>query len=50
VDEIRLAQAHHVTMIPERIVEGMSEDGVSLRLRHTPANRRSMMFCMPTLS
>jgi thioredoxin reductase len=34
VDEIRLAQPHRVTMIPERTVEGMSEDGVSLRLRH----------------
>jgi len=34
VDEIRLAQEHHVTMIPERVVENVNEDGVSLRIRH----------------
>lgn len=34
IDEIRLAQKHHVVMMPERVVEGMSNNGVGLRTRH----------------
>ena len=33
-DEIRLAQDHHVVMMPERIVEHTIGDGMGLHVRH----------------
>jgi dihydropyrimidine dehydrogenase (NAD+) subunit PreA len=34
VDEIKQAQNYHITMLPERVVENMSDDGMGLHVRH----------------